>query len=175
MSVLLPWYVFLMSRGSLPQNVTQSFFFFSLFAKSSRWLDSYFGRQTHSVKLKSACLKSLHCRPRWRTVGLTEFCTAGHQTLTHSPPFADVVRLPASQAVTSARRKFKKKGKKRKKTGSDPSLCSAIGNKRWIIFLIMGIVTGVFPAVNSLVCSPECDLCFMCSGRNQGFFFFFFW
>lgn len=136
---------------------------------------TYFGRQTHSVKLKSACLKSLHCRPRWRTVGLTEFCTAGHQTLTHSPPFADVVRLPASQAVTSARRKFKKKTKKtkEKKTGSDPSLCSAIGNKRWIIFLIMGIVTGVFPAVNSLVCSPKCDLCFMCSGRNEGFSFFF--
>lgn len=135
---------------------------------------TYFGRQTHSVKLKSACLKSLHCWPRWRTVGLTEFCTAGHQTLTHSPPFADVVRLPASQAVTSARRKFKKKKNKRKKTGSDPSLCSAIGNKRWIIFLIMGIVTGVFPAVNSLVCSPKCDLCFMCSSRNKGFSFFFF-
>lgn len=42
----------------------------------------------------------------------------------------------------------------------------------------MGIVTGVFPAVNSLVCSPKCDLCFMCSGRNEGFsffFLFFFW
>lgn len=62
----------------------------------------------------------------------------GHQTLKRSPPFADVVRLPVSQAVTSARKRVKKtKLNKRIKLGQIPVFALQLATGAGSCFLIM--------------------------------------